>query len=66
MSAGGFVYLTDDAGVTQILRPGEKCDIVAENPLGESCYASPAVSEGQIFMRAEEHLRIGQSSGDGL
>jgi len=61
VSAGGLVYFTDDDGVTQIVRPGPEQKIVAANELGESCYASPAISNGQIFMRAEEHLYcIGQ------
>lgn len=56
VSAGGLVYFTDDDGVTKIVRPGPEQEIVAESELGESCYASPAISNGQIFMRAEEHL----------
>jgi len=29
---------------------------VAENALGENCYASPAASDGHLFIRAEHHL----------
>jgi outer membrane protein assembly factor BamB len=52
----GLVYFTADDGVTKIVRPGPKLDIVAENALGEDCYASPAVSQGRIFFRAEKNL----------
>ena len=41
--------------------PATELDVVAENDLGEYCYASPAISQGQIFLRGEKHLYcIGQ------
>jgi len=60
-TAGGLVYLLADDGVTKIVRPGKEYDRVAENELGESCYASPAISDGQMFIRSDRHLyAIGQ------
>ncbi len=56
VSANGLVYFTDDDGVTKIVRPGPAWQLIATNDLGESCYASPAISDGHIFMRAEQHL----------
>jgi len=56
VSAHGLVYLTDDEGVTKIVRPGPEHDVVAVNELGERCYSSAAVSNGQIFFRGEKHL----------
>jgi outer membrane protein assembly factor BamB len=56
VTAGGLVYFLADEGTTKVIRPGEKLDIVADNDLGESCYASPAISQGQIFIRGEKHL----------
>jgi outer membrane protein assembly factor BamB len=56
VSAGGLVYFTSDEGNTTIVRPGPKLDIVAENQLGEFCYASPAISHGQILFRAVNNL----------
>ncbi len=52
----GLVYFLADEGTTKVIRPGEKLDVVADNDLGESCYASPAISQGQIFIRGEKHL----------
>ena len=55
------VYFTADDGVTRIVRPENGADVVAENSLGEFTYASPAVSQGHIYMRGERHLfAIGQ------
>lgn len=56
ITAGGLVYFLSDDGITKVIRPGETLDLVAENDLGEYCYASPAISQGQIFIRGEKHL----------
>jgi outer membrane protein assembly factor BamB len=56
VTAGGHVYFLADDGVMKVVRPGPKLDVVAENPLGEYCYASPAISQGQLFIRGEKHL----------
>ncbi len=56
VSADGLVHFTADSGKTTIVRPGTEFDVVAENELGEECYASPAISGGQIFLRGTEHL----------
>ena len=56
MTAGGLAYFLSDAGVTRVVRVGAQLELVAENPLSERCYASPAISQGQIFLRGERHL----------
>jgi outer membrane protein assembly factor BamB len=55
-TAGGLVYFTADDGVTAVVRPDTKLDVISKNPLGEYSFASPAVSQGQIFIRGEKHL----------
>lgn len=56
VTAGGLVYLIADDGITKVVRPGKKLEVVAENPLGEYCYSSPAISEGRIYIRGEKQL----------
>jgi outer membrane protein assembly factor BamB len=56
VTANGLVYFTDDSGVTKVVRPGKKYELVAENKLGERTFASPAISSGAIFLRTEGHL----------
>jgi outer membrane protein assembly factor BamB len=56
VEADGLVHFLSDRGVTTIVRPGPEFDVVAENPLGEECRASPAISQGRIYIRAEKHL----------
>ncbi len=54
--ADGHLYFTADDGVTYVLKVSDHFEVVAKNPLGEYCYASPAVSHGQLFIRGENHL----------
>ena len=56
VSAGGLVYFLNDKGVTHVIKPGDKYELVASNELGEKCYASPALSRGQIFLRGFTNL----------
>jgi outer membrane protein assembly factor BamB len=54
--AGPYVYALDDEGTMHILKAGDRFEVVARNELGEPCQATPALSQGQIFIRAEAHL----------
>ena len=56
VEADGLVHVLSDRGDTTIVRPGPEFDVVAENALGEDCYASAAISHGRIYIRAEGHL----------
>ena len=56
VSAGGLVYFLNDKGVTQVIKPGEKYQFAGSNDLGEKCFASPALSRGQIFLRGATNL----------
>jgi outer membrane protein assembly factor BamB len=54
--ADGHLYLSDDDGITYVLKAGPTFEVVARNELKDECYASPAVSRGQIFIRTLNHL----------
>ena len=56
VAANGLVYFLADDGVTKVVEPGEKLNVRAENPLGEYCYASPAIADGKLYIRGEKHL----------
>ena len=56
LAVNGLAYLLADDGTMKIVRPGQELEVVAENKLGESCYASPAVAGDQLFIRGEKHL----------
>jgi hypothetical protein len=50
------IYVQSDKGVTTVVRAGKTFEKLAENDLGEESYASPVVSQGQIFLRGVTHL----------
>lgn len=54
--AGGLVYMPNDAGVITVIKPGPKFEYVAKNPIGEKMNASPAISNGKIYIRGYKHL----------
>ena len=56
VSADGLVYFVSDRGVTTIIRPSETFAVIAKNELGEPVSASPAISQGQIFLRTHQNL----------
>ncbi len=55
--AEGKIYITsENEGLTSVYRAGPKFELLSENPLGEYCLSSPAMSQGQIFIRTTGHL----------
>ncbi|MHC4324955.1 MAG: PQQ-binding-like beta-propeller repeat protein, partial [Planctomycetota bacterium] len=53
---GGLVFLINDNGQVNVIKPGRQFERVATYELGESCYASPAISEGRVYIRGFKHL----------
>jgi outer membrane protein assembly factor BamB len=56
VAANGLVYFLNDDGVMHVLKAGPQLELVARNDLGEPTYASPAISQGQMFLRSFSHL----------
>jgi len=52
----GKILLTSEDGDTFIVKAGPKHEIVGTNSVGEPVYASPAVADGNIFIRGERNL----------
>src|SRR5207245_8602894 len=62
--ADGMLYITNEEGLTSVVRAGPKFEIISENPLGGYVLSSPAISDGQIFIRTDEFLyAIGKRNG---
>ena len=40
----------------RVVKAGPKFELLAINPLGETCLATPAISDGLLFVRTERHL----------
>lgn len=56
VAANGRIYLLNESGETVVIRAGRELDILARNALGERAVASPAISNGQLFIRTDTHL----------
>ena len=55
--AAGRLYISNEAGTTYVLEPTtQECKVLAENKLGELTRASPAFSNGEIFIRTHRAL----------
>jgi len=52
----GLVFLINDDGRVNVIKPGPAFERIAKHELGEKCYASPAISDGQVFLRGFKHL----------
>jgi outer membrane protein assembly factor BamB len=62
--AGGRVYVTSEDGVTTVFEAGPEFKVVAENDLADYTLSSPAVSDGQLFLRTTKYLYcIGKRAG---
>lgn len=54
--ADGKIYVTNEDGLTTVIKAGPKFEVLAENDLNDYCLSSPAISEGQLFIRTAKYL----------
>ncbi len=54
--AGDRLYVVNQSGDTLILRAASKFEVIATNPLGELSNSTPALSDGEIFLRTHAAL----------
>jgi outer membrane protein assembly factor BamB len=54
--ADGKLYVTSEDGVTTVLEAGPEFKVLGENDIPEYTLSSLAISDGQIFMRTQNHL----------
>ena len=56
VAGDGKVYCTSENGTVYVVDAGPEFRVLAENPMGEPCFASPAISEGTIYFRTVGRL----------
>ena len=56
VGAGGKLYFTSEDGDIHVVKAGPEYDLLASNPIGEPCLATPAIADGMIFVRSAKHL----------
>lgn len=56
VAADGRIYFTSEDGEIYVVNAGPEYELLEVNQMGEICLATPAISEGQIFIRTTRHL----------
>lgn len=56
VAADNRVYCASENGTVYVLAAGPKFELLAENKMGQPCFATPAISNGVIFVRTSEKL----------
>lgn len=56
VTAANKVYFLSDRGMMTIVAAEPEFKILAKNDLAEKCFASPAISDNQLFIRGEKRL----------
>ncbi len=56
VAADGKLYITNEEGHTFVLALGQEFSQLAENELGETVMASPAIVDGVLYVRGRDHL----------
>ncbi len=56
VAGDGKLYLASEEGGIHVVTAGPSYQLLATNPMGEVLLATPAISEGVIYVRSLEHL----------
>ena len=56
VAADGKIFCASENGKVYVLKAGPKFEILADNDMGSPCFATPAFSEGVIYIRTTDRL----------
>ncbi len=56
VAADGKLYFASEEGEVFVLRAGPEYELIAKNPVNEILMATPAISNGIIYIRGQHHL----------
>lgn len=56
VAGDGKIYYTGEDGEVHVVKAGPQFELLAKNPMGEVCMATPAISEGRLYFRTQGHL----------
>ncbi|HPR30635.1 MAG TPA: PQQ-binding-like beta-propeller repeat protein [Prolixibacteraceae bacterium] len=56
IAADGKIYCTSEQKGVFVIHAGGVYELIANNPINEICMATPAISDGLIFIRGQHHL----------
>jgi outer membrane protein assembly factor BamB len=56
IAADGAIHAVNEAGEVSVVAASDQFELLAEGAVGDRCLATPALSQGQVFVRTERHL----------
>jgi outer membrane protein assembly factor BamB len=56
VAAGGNIYAVSEEGSISVVQAGEQPKILSTNEIAETILATPAIADGAIFLRSDQHL----------
>ncbi len=56
IAAGDYVYFASSEGVITVVRAGDKLEVISRNDLAEPIFATPAIVEGNLYVRTTGKL----------
>ncbi|MHC4517609.1 MAG: hypothetical protein ACYTAS_03390, partial [Planctomycetota bacterium] len=55
VAADGKIYICSQRGIVIVIKAGDAFEVLARSKLGERIKATPAVLDGNIYLRTEKH-----------
>ncbi|HTN77910.1 MAG TPA: PQQ-binding-like beta-propeller repeat protein [Pirellulaceae bacterium] len=56
IAGGGNLYAVSERGDAYVFQAADRFELVATNRLHEPCLATPAIAQGELFLRTQQHL----------
>jgi outer membrane protein assembly factor BamB len=56
VAADGRIYFTSEQGSVRVVKAGPKFELLAVNEMDDVCMATPAISNGALFVRSQHFL----------
>ena len=56
VAADGRIYLTSEQGEVRVVKAGPSFELLAVSELGDYVLATPAISNGMLFVRSQHFL----------
>ena len=56
VAADGKIYFTSEKGDVYVVKAGGEFEVLSVNKMNETCMATPAVSQGCLYLRTRHHI----------
>jgi len=56
VAADGKLYFASEEGIVHVVKAGPAFTLLAKNDVYEACMATPAISDGMIFIRTRHNI----------